>query len=88
MSAMDDKFECIDRRGALGVHKLNSADADSETPRRHPHGTYVLHRTGCSQAEDQLLRQRWPWHETPTHAEKNQKRITPALLRRASGEVD
>src|ERR1700719_94898 len=47
--------------GALGVQKLNSADADSETPRRLPHGTYVLHRAGCSQAEDQLLRegQRW-----------------------------
>src|SRR5579862_3814727 len=37
--------------------KLNSADADSETPRRLPHATYVLHRPGCSQAEDQLLRE-------------------------------
>src|ERR1700733_2617130 len=45
------------KAGALGVEKLNSADADSETPRRLPHATYVLHRTGCSQAEDQLLRE-------------------------------
>src|SRR5579863_7218693 len=37
--------------------KLNSADADSETPRRLPHATYVLHRPGCSQAQDQLLRE-------------------------------
>src|ERR1700691_6006680 len=44
-------------RGALGVKKLNSADADSETPRRLPHATYVLHWPGCSQAEDQLLRE-------------------------------
>jgi len=36
---------------------LNSADADSETPRRLPHATYVLHRPGCSQAKDQLLRE-------------------------------
>ena len=44
--------------GALGVGKLNSADADSETPRRLPiQPMYVLHRTGCSQAEDQLLRE-------------------------------
>src|ERR1700721_2997739 len=48
--------------GALGVEKLNSADADSEIPRRLPHATYVLHRTGCSQAQDQLLREgrQWP----------------------------
>src|ERR1700733_1171679 len=50
------------KAGALGVEKLNSADADSETPRRLPHATYVLHRTGCSQAQDQLLREgrQWP----------------------------
>jgi len=28
--------------GALGVQKLNSADADSETPRRLPHAKYLL----------------------------------------------
>src|SRR5580704_1613050 len=44
----------------LVYKKLNSADADSETPRRLPHATYVLHRTGCSQAEDQLLREAHP----------------------------
>src|SRR3984885_16268175 len=50
------------KAGALGVEKLNSADADSEIPRRLPHATYVLHRTGCSQAQDQLLREgrQWP----------------------------
>src|SRR5580765_6805076 len=48
----------------LVYKKLNSAPADSETPRRLPHGTYVLHRPGCAQAEDQLLRERWQWHDS------------------------
>src|ERR1700681_633536 len=39
--------------------KLNSADADSETPRRLPHAEYVLHWAGCSQEDDQLLREGW-----------------------------
>jgi len=39
-----DKFECIGRRRSAWCTKLNSADADSETPRRLPHGDYVLHR--------------------------------------------
>src|SRR6266436_7101937 len=57
------KFECIGEGGALGVERLNSADADSETPRRLPHGSYVLHRTGCSQAKDQLLREGQQWQD-------------------------
>src|SRR5438552_10436479 len=45
-------------RGARGVQKLNSTTTliqrtTTEAPRR----TYVLHRTGCSQEDDQLLRQ-------------------------------
>jgi hypothetical protein len=32
--------------GALGVKKLNSADADSEAPRKLPHGTYVSYADG------------------------------------------
>src|SRR5215813_1041178 len=44
--------------------KLNSADADSETPRRLPHGTYVLHWPGCAQEGDQLLRKEWQWHDS------------------------
>jgi hypothetical protein len=34
-----------------------SEQADSETPRRLPHAAYALHRTGCSQEDDQLLRE-------------------------------
>ena len=41
--------------GAPGVEKLNSADADSEAPRRLTQGGFALHRTGCSQEDDQLL---------------------------------
>src|SRR3974390_652775 len=45
--------------GARGVQKLNSTGTlvqrtTTEAPRR----TYVLHRTGCSQEDDQLLRER------------------------------
>src|SRR6266478_5514376 len=51
-------------RGALGVKKLNSATALIQIqPRRLPHGDYVLHRFGCSQENDQLLREgrQWPY---------------------------
>src|SRR6266851_4686883 len=34
-----------------------SDPADSDTPRRLPHGKYVLHPLGCSQEDDQLLRE-------------------------------
>src|ERR1700745_1499341 len=47
----------LSRRGARGVEKLNSAETliqktTTEAPRR----TYVLHRTGRSQEDHQLLR--------------------------------
>jgi hypothetical protein len=35
-------------KGAFGVEKLNSADADSEHQRRLPHGTQVFHWAGCT----------------------------------------
>jgi hypothetical protein len=40
---------------------LDSASADSETPRRLLHAEYVLRRTGCSQEDDQLLREGHEW---------------------------
>jgi hypothetical protein len=43
--------------GALGVQKLNSATTlIQRQPRRLLHAKYVLHRLGCSQENDQLLR--------------------------------
>src|SRR5713101_7642240 len=46
--------------GALGVEILNSATTlIQRQPRRLPHGKYVLHRLGCSQEDDQLLREGW-----------------------------
>src|SRR5216684_8226473 len=51
------------REERLVYKKLNSAPADSETPRRLPHGTYVLHRPGCSQADRQLLCERQQWQD-------------------------
>src|SRR5713226_4312839 len=37
--------------------------ADSDTTKEAPHGDYVLHRFGCSQENDQLLREgrQWPY---------------------------
>src|SRR5580698_2377263 len=35
-----------------------------KTPRRLPHATYVLHRTGYSQEDDQLLREGWQWRDS------------------------
>src|SRR5258708_1201266 len=53
-------FECISPGGALGVEILNSATPLIQTqPRRLPHGKYVLHWLGCSQENDQLLREGW-----------------------------
>src|ERR1700730_6698600 len=46
--------------GALGVQKLNSATALIQRhQRRLPHAEYVLHWAGCSQEDDQLLREGW-----------------------------
>src|SRR5215470_14467914 len=56
------KFECIGQwRSAWCTRAELSEPADSETPRRLPHADYVLHRTGCSQASDQLLRKGSEW---------------------------
>src|SRR5712692_8302299 len=46
--------------GALGVQELNSATPPTQSqPRRLLDGQYVLHRPGCSQENDQLLREGW-----------------------------
>src|SRR5256886_4786640 len=45
-------------RGARGVERLNSTGTLIQTTTTEaPQRTYVLHRTGCSQEDDQLLRQ-------------------------------
>jgi hypothetical protein len=60
-----DKFECIGRGRSAWYTKAELSDrADSETPRRLPHADYVLHRRGCSQEDDQLLREGWQWHDS------------------------
>ena len=51
------KFECIGRGRTAWFTKLNSGDpADWRDTKEAPHGTYVLHRPGGTQVEDQLLR--------------------------------
>src|SRR6202011_4651650 len=51
--------------GALGVQKLNSATVLIQRhQRRLPHAEYVLHRAGCSQEVDQLLREGWRWNDS------------------------
>src|SRR5258708_37738633 len=55
-------LERISHGGAPGVKKLNSATALIQIqPRRLPHGVYVLHRFGCSQENDRLLREGRQW---------------------------
>src|SRR5215510_10112984 len=45
-------------RGARGVQRLNSTGTlIQRTTTETPQGTHVLHRTRCSQENDQLLRQ-------------------------------
>src|SRR5581483_944224 len=45
-------------RGARGVEKAElNGNVDSDNNHGGSSGTYVLHRTGCSQEVDQLLRQ-------------------------------
>ena len=44
--------------------KLNSAGTlIQRTTKEAPQWTYVLHRTGCSQEDDQLLREGCEWPE-------------------------
>jgi len=46
------------------VYKAELSDrADSETPKEAPPAEYVLHRAGCSQEDDQLLREGWQWKD-------------------------
>src|SRR4029077_13418094 len=48
--------------GARGVEKAElNGNVDSENNHGGSSRTYVLHRTGCSQEDDQLLRQRCEW---------------------------
>jgi hypothetical protein len=59
-----DKFEWIGRgRTAWRTKTELSNLADPDTPRRLPHGTYVLHRPVCSQADHQLLHERQQWQD-------------------------
>src|ERR1700731_3143557 len=52
----------LSQREARGVQKAElNGNVDSENNHGGPSRTYVLHRTGCSQEDDQLLRQRWEW---------------------------
>src|ERR1700681_644144 len=52
----------LSQRGARGVQKAElNGNVDSENNHGGSSRTYVLHRTGCSQEDDQLLPQRWEW---------------------------
>src|SRR5438445_2731915 len=53
-------------RGARGVERLNSTGTLIQTTTTEaPQRTYVLHRTGCSQEDDQLLRQGFERSSSP-----------------------
>src|SRR5580692_7594102 len=64
-SQTPDKFECIGQRRSAWCRRAELSDKlIQKTPRRLPHATYVLHRTGCTQEDDQLLREGWQWRDS------------------------
>src|SRR5436305_13209988 len=53
-------------KGARGVEKAElNGNVDSDNNHGGSSRTYVLHRTGCSQEDDQLLRQGCEWSSSP-----------------------
>src|SRR5207244_4827020 len=53
-------------RGARGVEKAElNGNVDSDNNHGGSSRTYVLHRAGCSQEDDQLLRQGCEWSSSP-----------------------
>src|SRR5213596_2681437 len=53
-------------RGERGVEKAElNGNVDSDNNHGGSSRTYVLHRTGCSQEDDQLLRQGCEWSGSP-----------------------
>src|SRR6266404_5316959 len=53
-------------RGARGVQRAElNGNVDSDNNHGGSSRTYVLHRTGCSQEDDQLLRQGCEWSSSP-----------------------
>src|SRR5467141_14888 len=84
-----DKFECISRRRSAWCTKAELSDrADSETPRRLPHANYVLHRAGCAQADDQLLREGWQWRDSRGRHDSGYTFRSGPLDESASAAVD
>src|SRR6266849_1271126 len=53
-------------RGARGVEKAElNGNVDSDNNHGGSSRTYVLHRAGCTQEDDQLLRQGCEWSSSP-----------------------
>src|SRR5438128_4859580 len=56
----------LSQRRARGIEKAElNGNVDSDNNHGGSSRTYVLHRTGCSQEDDQLLRQGCEWSSSP-----------------------
>src|SRR5882724_1732539 len=62
--------------------------ADSETTKEAPHAEYVLHRIGCSQENDQLLREGWKRHRSRRRCHSRHTMGSGPMDEDASAAVD
>src|ERR1700692_4658792 len=75
--------------GALGVQMLNSATTlIQRQPRRLTHADYVLHRTGCSEEKDQLLRKGWKWPHSRGRCDTRCEKRPRPLDENSAGALD
>src|SRR5438094_1764669 len=75
--------------GARGVEKAElNGNVDSDYDHGGSSRTYVLHRTRCSQEDDQLLRQRCEWSSTPGRQGWGNAMGTGRLDEHASATLD
>src|SRR6266436_848465 len=65
-----------------------SDHADSETTKEAPHAEYVLPRTGCSQENDQLLREGWKRQRSRRRCHFRHTRGSGQMDEDASAAVD
>src|SRR5271157_1230112 len=75
--------------GARGVQRLNSTGTlIQRTTTEAPHGQYVLHRAGCSQEDDQLLRKGCEWPDPPGRQDRSNTAGTGLVDKDSSSTMD
>src|SRR5229473_5944701 len=75
--------------GARGVEKAElNGNVDSENNHGGSSRTYVLHRAGCSQEDDQLLHQGGEWSGPPGRPDRSNATRTRRLDEASSATLD